>query len=162
MIKRIYLIEDLSESIALLVKWGLMAFLLFGITILFSSDFTYRKALSILAHASIIAALDGLITVGIIYFRGLNEVQSPRDLESAVFSLSWLFGSTLHPAIRAIFNSLTVFSLWYWILLFLSIKLTTKLCKLEAALIVAILWGIQTGLSVGMAMIFSRYSAASI
>ncbi len=152
----------LSAPVVLLMKMGLMAFLLYGVTVLFSFDFTYRKALSILSHASIIAALDGLIMVATIYFRGMNEIQSPKDLGSAVLSLSWLFGATLHPAMRAVLDSLTFFSVWYWVLLFIGIKLTTKLSKVKAFLIVAILWGIQTGFSAGMAMIFSRYSAASV
>ena len=152
----------LSAPVVLLMKMSLMAFLLYGVTVLFSFDFTYRKALSILSHASIIAALDGLIMVGTIYFRGMSDIQTPKDLESVVLSLSWLFDATLHPAMRTVLDSLTFFSVWYWILLLAGIKLTTKLSKVEAFLIVAILWGIQTGFMVGFAMIFSRYSAASV
>ena len=109
-------------------------FHIIGVTVLFSFDFTYRKALSIMSHASIIAALDGLIMVATIYFRGMNEVQSPKDLESAVLSLSWFFGATLDPAIRAVLDSLTFFSVWYWVLLFVGITLTTKLSKVKAFL----------------------------
>ena len=152
----------LSAPVTLLIKWSIFAFLLYAVTILFSSDFTYRKALAIMAHASIITALDSLIGIAILYLRGLDNIQSPKDLESLVWSLSWLFSAALHPAFRAILDSLTIFSLWYWIVLFLGVRLTTKLSKLEATAIITILWIIQTGFSVLVALITARYSAASV
>lgn len=148
--------------IVVLLKWSVSAFLLFGAAILVGADTSYRKALSVLGHASIITALDALANVAVIYLRGVETIQSPSDIRATVVSPAYLLSASAHPAFRVALENLNLFSLWYFALLGIGLYMTARLSKLQSLFVVGILWILQTGFLVGLALILSRFSATSL
>ncbi|MGE0131586.1 MAG: YIP1 family protein [Blastocatellales bacterium] len=148
--------------VVVLLKWSILAFLLFGVAILVGADTSYRKALSVLGHASIITSLDTLANVVVIYLRGVETIQSPSDIQATVVSPAYLLSASAHPAFRVALENLNLFSLWYFALLWMGLYQTARLSKLQSAFVVGVLWILQTSFLVILTLIFSRISAASI
>ena len=146
----------LISPLLLIVKWSVSAFLLFSVSVLFGADITYRKVLSLLGHASIITALDNLLSIAVIYMRGIDTIKSVEDIQSTVLSLNHILGSTGHPVMRVFLESVNVLTAWYMIVLVLGMASLTKVSKKQSAAIVGLVWAIQTMFVIGMAMIFSH------
>jgi hypothetical protein len=148
--------------ILILLKWSVLAALLFLILILSGADISYRKTLALLGHASLVVSLDSLLSVLIMYVRGLDNILSPADVQSTVLSLSSFLSVALHPALRVALDNLSVFTLWYLVLLIFGVASVARLDRWRAAFIVTLLWGLQTLFLAGIAMIFSRYTELSV
>lgn len=146
--------------VIVLLKWSVSTFLLFGIAILVGADTSYRKALSVLGHASIVTALDALANVAVIYLRGLETIHSPNDIQATMLSPAYLLSASAHPAFRVALENLNLFSLWYFALLGIGLYLTARLSKLQSAFVVGVLWTLQTGFLVILTLVFSRINAS--
>lgn len=151
-----------AAPILTLLKWSVLATLLFLFLILSGADISYRKTLALLGHASLVVSLDSLLSVLVMYLRGLDNILSPADVQSTVLSLSSFWGVALHPALRVVLDNLSVFMLWYLALLIFGVASVARLDRWRAALIVTLLWGLQTLFMAGIAMIFSRYTELSV
>ena len=150
-----------ATPVLVLLKWSVLATLLFLMLILSGADISYRKTLALLGHASLVVSLDGLLSVLVMYARGISTIQSPADVQSTVLSLNTFLSAASHPALRAVLDSLGVFSLWYLVLLTFGVASVARLGRWRAALTVALLWGLQTLFVAGLATIFSRYAELS-
>jgi hypothetical protein len=146
--------------IVVLLKWSVSAFFLFGMVTLAGADTSYRKALSVLGHASVITALDALVTIAIIYLQGLETIQSPDDVRSMMVSPARMLSASAHPALRVVLENLNLFTIWFFILLGMGLYRTARLSKLQSALVAGVFWLLQTGFLIGSTLIFARMSAA--
>ena len=68
-----------------------------------------------------------------------------------------LGGIAVYIAFRAalacvLLESLNVFSLWYFALLALGLYLTARLSTLQATLVIRLVWALQTGFIIGLAL----------
>ena len=151
----------LVSPLLLMVRWSISAFLLFSVSVLFGADITYRKVLSLLGHASIITALDNLLSVAVLYMRGTETIKSMDDIQSTVLSLNHILGSSGHPVMRVFLESVNVLTLWYMIVLVLGMASMTQVSKKQSAAIVGLVWAMQTVFLMGIAMIFSHASAVA-
>lgn len=152
----------LASPLLLIVKWSISAFLLFAVSVLFGVDITYRKVLSLLGHASIITALDNLLSIGVLYMRGIDTIQSAEDIQPTVLSLNHILGSSGHPVMRVFLESVNVLSVWYVIVLVLGMASMSQVSKKQSAMIVGLVWAIQTMFLVGMTMIFSHAGSLAV
>jgi len=151
----------LVSPLLVIVKWSISAFLLFSISVLFGADITYRKVLSLLGHASIITALDNLLSIVVVYMRGIDTIKSMEDIQSTVLSLNHILGSSGHPVMRVFLESVNVLTLWYMIVLVLGMASMTQVSKKQSAVIVGLMWAMQTMFVIGMAMIFSHVGSVA-
>ena len=87
--------------VLVLLKWSLSAFVLYSIMVLLGADVSYRKTLSILGHASIITALDTLLSVVVLYSNGLESIRKPDQIRLNLLSLDHLLNAAAHPAIES-------------------------------------------------------------
>lgn len=142
-----------------LLKWSILAFFLFSLSLISGAEPTFRKTLSVLGHASIIMALDAVLSVVVVYARGLSTLQSPEEIPTTVLSLSNFISTSGHPVLRLIMDNIGILSIWYLALLVIGVSTTMKLSKIKSTVIVATLWVIQTGFLVGLALLTSRYSS---
>lgn len=146
-----------TTPIVILLKWSVLSSFLFLFLILSGSDISFRKTLSLVGHASIIVALDGLLCMLVMYARGFDSIQSPGDLQTTVLSLNHFLHTAGHPLLRVLLDNLGVFSLWQLALLTFGVASVTRFSKWRAALSVGLLWGLQTLFLIGLTLIFSRY-----
>ncbi|PYT08095.1 MAG: hypothetical protein DMF60_05695 [Acidobacteria bacterium] len=151
----------LISPLLLIIRWSISAFLLFSVSVLFGADITYRKVLSLLANASIIIALDNLLSIGVLYLRGVDTIKSMEDIQSTVLSLNHIFGSPGHPVMRVFLESINVLTVWYMIVLVLGMASLTKVSKKQSAVIVGLVWAMQTMFVIGLAMIFSHVGSVA-
>ena len=151
-----------ATPVFVLLKWSILSFLLFSISILSGADTSYRKMLSVIGHASIITALDGLLNLVAIYARGINTLRSANEIHPTLLSINNFVSTGGHPILRTLFDNLGILSIWYLAVLAIGVAATARLSKTRSALIVGALWALQTGFWIGVSMIFSRYEALSI
>lgn len=151
----------LVSPLIVIVKWSISAFLLFSISVLFGADITYRKVLSLLGHASIITALDNLLSIAILYMRDIDTIKSMEDIQSTVLSLNHILGSTGHPVMRVFLESVNVLNVWYMIVLVLGMASMTQVSRKQSAVIVGLVWAMQTIFLMVMAIIFSHASSVA-
>lgn len=151
----------LVSPLLLIIKWSISAFLLFSVSVLFGADITYRKVLALLGHASIITALDNLLSIGIVYMRGIDTIKSMDDVQSTVLSLNHILGPTGQPVMRVVLESINVLTVWYMIVLVLGMASLTQVSRKQSAVIVGLVWAMQTMFVIGMAMIFSHVGSVA-
>lgn len=151
----------IGTPVVILLKWSILAFSLFTILILSGADTSFRKTLSVLAHASIITTLDGLLNLCVTYARGISSIQSPDDMQTTVLSLNTFLNTRGSPVLHVVLDSLSVFSIWYFALLVLGVMATTRFNKTRSAFAVFMIWILQTGFLVGTTLLFSRYGAST-
>ncbi len=150
-----------ASPLLLIVKWSISAFLLFSISVLFGADITYRKVLSLLGHASIITALDNLLSIVVLYMRGIDTIKSMEDIQSTVLSLNHILGSSGHPVMRVFLESVNVLTVWYMIVLALGMASMTQVSRKQSAVIVGLVWAMHTIFLMGVATIFSHASSVA-
>lgn len=151
----------LVSPLVVMLKWSISAFLLFSVSVLFGADITYRKVLSLLGHASIITALDNLLSILVLYLRGIDTIKSVEDIQSTVLSLNHLMGSTGHPVLRVFLESVNVLTVWYMIVLVMGMASMTTVSKKQSAAIVGVVWTLQTMFLIGLTIIFSHASSVA-
>ncbi|HKS27699.1 MAG TPA: YIP1 family protein [Pyrinomonadaceae bacterium] len=134
-----------------LLKWSILAFVIFVASVLFGGETSFRKTLSVLANASIIMALDSLLSVSLIYLSGTENLRAPTDIRSTVLSLNNFLGNPYSPTLNVVFDNLSIFSIWFWCLLGVGVAATARLSKSSSALVVGLVWLVHTGFLVLMA-----------
>src|SRR5262249_5755069 len=113
-------------------------------------------------HASIITSIETIVGVLALYWHGVDSIQTANDVRTMIISPAYFLGADAHPIWRVLLENLNAFSLWYFALLALGISITGRLSKWYALFVVGLLWAIQIGALIGVAMIGARLNGATV
>ena len=139
-----------------LIRWSIISALFLTLSNLFTDKMNFKKTFSIVSYCNIILALGMGVNVGTIYLRGLDTVSSPHDL--------WLIGlnfwspETLGLPMSLFLSEITVFSVWYVVLITLGLKIVADLSKWKAVFISVFVWLLSVGFKVGLALLGTQFS----
>jgi hypothetical protein len=103
-----------------------------------SSRSSYRKTLSLMSFCGLITLLEQVIGTVVIKMRGVEGVESAEDLRFSL-SLAPLIGSG-KGLLNAVLQSLSVFQIWYYVVLVLGIAAIFKVSRKAAAVPAVLIW----------------------
>ena len=103
-----------------------------------SSESNFKKTLSLISYAGLISILGQIITTVILRMRGVDSIETVSDLKVSL-SLAALFPD-LKGAGYAFLESLSVFSIWYYILFLLGVSVIFRMSRSRALVPVIVMW----------------------
>ena len=105
---------------------------------LMSGRSDYRKALSLSIFAGLIPLVEQIISVVVVRMRGIENIQSTQDAQISL-SLAPLFSGSGN-FLTSILKSLSIFGIWYYIVMALGIAAIYRINVKKSAVPVVILW----------------------
>lgn len=103
-----------------------------------SSEANFKKTLSLVSYAGLISILGQIITTAILKMRGVENIETMGDMKVSL-SLAALFPD-LEGAGYAFLESLSIFSIWYFILFLLGTAVIFRVSRGRAMVPVIIMW----------------------
>ncbi len=140
-LEKIYYLQALGivfSPVATLIKWALMAWLIYTASQLADGRITYRQAYSLTAYASIIPLMHSLVVFAILKLRGADAIHSLIDLQpptgmNLIFKTDSLVSS-------ALLQEINVFEMWYVLILATGIAAFNRFSIRKALLVVLPVW----------------------
>jgi hypothetical protein len=141
---RISLVSTVFSPVSMLVKWVVLAGLLYLVAILANGRMRFRQAYSLVAFASIALVAEWSTGLVVMLLKGLENVRAPLDLVPALgltlvfrdVGLGWF----------TLLNSINLFQVWFVILLVLGIASINGFSRWKSGWVVASVWLFQTGI----------------
>ncbi|HER43194.1 MAG TPA: YIP1 family protein [Candidatus Eisenbacteria bacterium] len=103
-----------------------------------SSESDFRKTLSLVSYTGLISILGQIITTVILRMRGLENIETMEDMRVSL-SLAAFFPD-LKGVGYAFLESLSIFSIWYYILFLLGTAVIFRMSRSRALVPVVIMW----------------------
>jgi hypothetical protein len=103
-----------------------------------SSRSNYKKTLSLVSFCGIITIIEQIISTAVLRMRGVESVESAADLKFSL-SLAPLLGEE-KGLLNAVLQSLSIFSIWYYVVLVLGIAAIFKITRKAAIIPVLPIW----------------------
>jgi len=127
----------MAPIVALIIY--LLSALVINITAnLMSGRSNYKKALSLSIFAGLIPLVEQIISVVVVRMRGIENIQSTEDAQISL-SLAPLF-SDAGNFLTSTLKSLSIFSIWYYVVMALGIAAIYRINVKKSAVPVVILW----------------------
>ncbi len=140
----------LLTAIVLLVQ----AVFVWLLAIAFQGRPRFGQALSLMAHVGVIALLRNWANFGLLHFRDLSAIRSPRDLQVPMGIDLFLAGDSA--ALNAVWASINPFTIWLLALLGLGAAAVLGLSQRQGFTLAGIYWAATTTLSAAAAGVASR------
>jgi len=103
-----------------------------------SSRSNFKKTLSLISFCGIITIIEQIISTVVLRMRGVEGVESAADLKFSL-SLAPLLGEG-KGLLNAVLQSLSIFSIWYYVVLILGIAAIFKISRKAAIIPVLPIW----------------------
>ena len=132
----------------------LYALLLYIITLIAKPALTYVQSFTVIVYSYFALLIGGLLNTGMLYFRGLDKIMSPFEVELTGLNLL----TTMEKAGGGLYTFLSLlnpFQLWFVILLSIGLKAFTEM-KYTKALLLCILFWLITVIFPVASMVFSE------
>lgn len=139
------------EPLTKIVRWVILSAVIFISVSPFShkGSFTYKKVFSVVAYGEIIFHLMGVLTVLIIYARGIGQISDPADL--IIFKgVNYFFNK--NAVSESLYDSLDYvnpFSIWYIAVLSMGISIMAGVRHRTSFTLVSISWCVWIAASLG-------------
>jgi len=150
-LKLLIVTECVFGGFLVLIRWGCISVLLYSLSKIIRSDvwFSFKRALTVAAYSECIFLLLSLLTVGVVYARGLGSITTPSDLVVFRGLDIILAHPTANPYLTTILQNLNPFSLGY--VAALSKGLTTEegSSRPDAVLVSLTAWSLWLCVQVG-------------
>lgn len=140
---RISLVSAIISPLSIVMKWAIMAGLLYLVAVLANGRMLFRQAFSLVAFASIALVAEWVVGLSVMLLKGLEAVRSPFDLVPAL-GLTLVFRD-VGAGWFALLNSVNLFQLWFVILLIMGIGTMNGFSRWKAGCVVVTVWFFQTG-----------------
>jgi hypothetical protein len=153
-------IACLVTPVLVLLKWALVATILWLILDSFTSGCNYRTVFSLVAYSNIIPFLGSIYLVIILELRGFDAIMSTADIQVPI-GLNLLFRGH-NVAVNTILGSINMFELWYIVILSIGIATIGKCSRKSAAAIAICYWLFTVAIQAGMAIIASSLTKGNL
>ncbi len=124
--------------IAIIVIYLIIAAVAHIIINIMSRRANYKKTLSLLFFCGLISLVEQIITVAVIASRGVESVESMADLKMSIGPAALVPNAS--GATAALLESLSLFQIWYYVVLVLGIAAIFKLSRKQAVAGVVPIW----------------------
>ena len=140
---RISVASTLVSPLSILVKWAVLAGLLYLVTVLANGGMRFRQAYSLVAFGSVALVAEWAVSLGVMLLRGVDNVRNPLDLVPAL-GLTLVFRD-VGAGWFALLNSINLFQLWFVVLLVMGVAAMNGFSRWRSGLVVVSVWLFQTG-----------------
>jgi ABC-type phosphate transport system permease subunit len=103
-----------------------------------SSRSNFKKTLSLISFCAVITVIEQIISAVVLRMRGVESIESAADLKFSL-SLAPLLGDG-KGLLNAVLQSLSIFSIWYYVVLVLGIAAIFKITRKAAIVPVLPIW----------------------
>ncbi|MDD4856694.1 MAG: Yip1 family protein [Candidatus Krumholzibacteria bacterium] len=124
--------------IMLIIVYLVVAGILHLVINIMSSRSSFKKTLSLVSFCGIITIVEQIIGAVILKTRGVESIESPEDLKFSL-SLAPLVGEG-KGLLHAILQSLSIFEIWYYVVLVLGIAAIFRISRKQAVVPVLPIW----------------------
>lgn len=140
--KSILVAQLLIEPLLKLARWLVLSAILFFITILYvrGDSLLFKKLFSAVAYTESIFVLMSILTILIIYVRGMDSIEVMGDLTVFKGLDFFLKGKDQNTTIVTVLSNINPYSIWYVITIAFGVSVFTKLQKSKAFIIVSASW----------------------
>ncbi|MEJ2079353.1 MAG: YIP1 family protein [Acidobacteriota bacterium] len=139
---RISLFSALFSPLSMLVKWVILAGLLYLVSILANGRMRFRQAYSLVAFASIALVAEWSVGLTVMLLKGLENIQRPFDLVPAL-GLTLIFRD-VGLGWFTLLNSINLFQIWFIVLLVIGIASMNGFSRWKSGWVVVSVWLFQT------------------
>ncbi len=147
------LIAYIGVPFGTMVSWLISSLIIWFLGNAFGADWNFTKALDLFAYSSVVQAIRSVLSIIILWLRGIPNIMTFRDLNVAT-GFNLLF-SPENPKLYALTSGIEVFTIWQYILIAYGISEITGVSKKKAAWVSVITYLIVLGFGV----IFARPEA---
>jgi hypothetical protein len=124
--------------ILLIVVYLILAGIMHIAINIMSSRSSFKKILSLISFCGIITMVEQVIGTVVLKMRGLESIESAEDLKFTL-SLAPLIGSG-KGLLHAVLQSLSIFQIWYYVVLILGIAAIFRISRKQAIMAVLPIW----------------------
>lgn len=128
----------ITVPIFLIIVFLVIAGIVHLVVNIMSSRSNYKKTLSLISFCGIITIIEQIISTAVLRMRGVEGVESAADMKFSL-SLAPLL-SDGKGLLNAVLQSLSIFSIWYYVVLVLGIAAIFKLSRKAAIVPVLPIW----------------------
>ena len=148
--KSILVAQLLIEPLLKLARWLVLSAILFFITRLYvKGDFLlFKKLFSAVAYTESIFVLMSILTILIIYVRGMDNIGVMGDLTVFKGLDFFLKGKDQNTTVVTVLSNINPYSIWYVITIAFGVSVFTKLQKSQAFIIAGASWLIWITISI--------------
>ncbi|MFW6172774.1 MAG: YIP1 family protein [Elusimicrobiota bacterium] len=139
----------------LILKFFIIAIILWLLVLLFTLETNFKKIFCLVVHCGIITFLGSILTILILYMRGLDSIESWTDIQISLGIDLFLGNIDLSLPFKTFLSNINLFSIWWIVLLMLGISIISNIPRIKSAFIAVFLWLFSTMFQVGIASIQS-------
>jgi hypothetical protein len=134
-----------------IIKALITAGLLYWLIILIDTKVKFKKLLSAAIHCWIIVLIARYCNLLILYLKGSEQLAHLNDLQVNL-GLDILLKDNESVVMRTICESMTIFSLWYLVVLIIGAAIVSGISRKKASLIVIFIWTMTVAWKTGLSM----------
>lgn len=140
--KSMLVLQLIVEPIFKIVRWVVLAGILYFISMLFVKDIPnlFKRIFSLVAYSETIFILMSVISMLIVYARGIQSIEGSDDLTVFRGLDYFIKGTTSNTALVTILSSVNPFSIWYVIIIAVGVRIVTQMERSKALATATIGW----------------------
>lgn len=149
--KSITIFSASLSPLYLILKFLIIAITLWLLVQLFTFETEFKKIFSLVVYCEIITFLGSVLTLIILRLRGLNSIKEAADIQVSLGMDIFLGNLDLSIALRTFLSNISIFSVWWIVLLMFGISITCRISRTKSAFIAVFLWLVAAFIQVGVA-----------
>jgi len=149
--KSFTIISAALSPLYLILKFFIIAIILWIIVQLFTLEINFKKIFSLVVHCGIITFLGSVLTLLILHLRGLDSIKNSADIQVSLGTDLFLGNLDLSLPLKVFLSNINLFSIWWIVLLTLGISIISKISRTKSSFIAVFLWLFSTAIQVGIA-----------
>jgi len=146
------------EPLVKIIRWVILSAVIFIPVLLYgrTASFTYTKVFSVVAYGETLFHLMGILTVLVIYARGIDQIADPSDLVVFKGINYFIDKNAVSSSIYNTLSNVNPFSLWYIAVVSRGIQITATIRFLTSLMLVSMAWGAWLTLSLGESFVMEK------
>ncbi len=149
--KSFNIISAALSPIYLLIKFIIIALLLWLMVMLFSDKVDFEKIFSLVVHCGIITFAGSVLSLIILQLRGLHSIEKATDVQVSLGLDIFLRNPDLNLPFKTFLSNINLFSVWWIVLITLGISITSKISRIKSAFVAIFFWIFSTAVQIGIA-----------
>ncbi len=147
--KVIAVTQLVADPVLKVIRWVVLSIALYFLSklILDAGSLKFKEIFSIVAYTEIIFILMSVITTLIIYYRGVQAIETPADLNFFRGLDYFLAGRGSPPPLLTLLGGINPFSLWYMVSIGYALHILSGAATLKCMLVTSIGWILWTSIS---------------
>ena len=148
--KSILIVQLIIEPVFKLLRWFVFSGSLYILSLFFveNDSHLFKRIFSVVAYAEGIFIFMSLLTLLIVYAKGLDSIEGENDITIFKGLDFFLKDRNSNPTLAAILNNVNPFSIWYVATIAIGLRVVNKIERLKSVGIASMSWLIWIALNI--------------